>query len=152
MIRLTPAILAAALLLLGCNQPTDPIAREAPDKEPVSNTGHPEAPPSSDDHRPADKRDWKTELDAEQRQDQHIFQQVRKLKKGMTKQEVSDLIGDPGPSSRDEDEWYYSISPMSQWIDDGVQVKGYRIIFQDGRVKQWNPDSASYYFEPREGG
>ena len=75
------AILAATLLFFGCNRSTEPVVTNAPDKDARSNTAHPEAQPSSDDDRPAEKRDLKAELDSIQRRDKHIFQQVRNSRK-----------------------------------------------------------------------
>ena len=94
--------------------------------------------------------DYDPELDSLRKQDERILRQISRVEIWTTKEMVIEILGEPGEPS--ENEWYYAVSPLSGWIDDGVQVKGYRIYFENGKVKRRDTDSASYYFIPNPDG
>ena len=55
--------------------------------------------------------------------DKQILAQITKVKKEMTKDEVVAILGEP--NRREDDQWYYAISPLSQWIDNKtIKIKG----------------------------
>ena len=86
------------------------------------------------------------EIDSLRERDERILSRISEVQIGMTKQKVREILGNSG--ERSGSELFYSVSSLKGWIDDAVQVKGYRIYFENGKVKRRETESASYYFAP----
>jgi hypothetical protein len=145
------ATVVASLLLLGCNQSPDSLDFKAPETDAASDPSTTSRTQSSSaEARQIEHDNPKAALASLRTRDQDIIEHIKNVKGGMTEKEVIGVLGEP--SRREDDEWYYAISPVSQWIDESIKIKGYLIVFDDGRVKHTKTDGAHYTFRRRDGG